>query len=178
MVDRKKSMAPPRAADAPAATGAAPDPRLVRHPIGTPRGLSSSSGVMAVGAWLSERGIYPPQHASWSIQITLDGARHSATRVFAESIDTRFQIRIRPDDWGFYFCHAGRTTTVHVTDIARVQGHDDHQLLASTPPLRKIGGLIRDVEMRCRVFLERHQAVIDTSIPGSEPIIRAWVASL
>lgn len=157
--------------------GPSDEPKLRQHPIGTPRGLSPSSGVLAVGAWLAERGIVPPQSRSWRIDIALDPMTHTPQRVFAESIDTRFAITILPDEWAYCFCHAGRISRVRIADMPRVDGRDDHQLALATPPLKRIGALVRSVEQRCGVFLQRHQATIETTLAGSEPIIRAWLTT-
>jgi hypothetical protein len=162
----------------PRPTVGAESSKPARHPIGTPKGLSPSSAALAIGAWLAERGLYPPQDRPWRIEITLDDVARTPMRVFAESIDTRFQVTIRPDEWSYYVAHRGRVSSVRVTDLPRVHLRDDHNFVAATPPLRRIGTLIREFEQRCHVFLQRHRAIIDTSIPGSEPIIRAWVASL
>lgn len=152
-----------------------PDGGPRRHPLGTPAGLSPH-GVLAVGAWLAERGIHPPSDKSWRVQVDIDNEVHN--RVFAETIDTRFQITIHPDHWGYCFSHAGRVSRVRVTDMPHVDGRDEHQLVGATPPLKRVGSLVRHVEQRYGVFLLRHQASIETTLPGSEPIIRAWVATL
>jgi hypothetical protein len=152
------------------------DARLQRHPIGTPRGLSPT--VLAVAAWLSERGIVPPAGHPWRVDICLDAIAHSAARVFAETIDTRFRLVILPEEWAYYFWHAGRVSEVRVTDTVRSPGRDEHSLTAITPPLKKVGTLVRQLEQRFGVSLSRSHAMIETSLPGSGPIIRAWVMSL
>jgi hypothetical protein len=148
-----------------------------RHPLGTPRvGLSPHGGTLGVGAWLAERGIHAPDSMPWRVQIDIDAEQHA--RVFAETIDTRFQIMIHPDHWGYCFSHAGRVSRIRVADTQYVDGRDDHHLVGATPPLVRIGTLVRQVEQRYGVFLWRHHAHIETTLPGSEPIIRAWAASL
>lgn len=133
---------------------------------------------MAVAAWLSERGIFPPPGRPWRIDITLDATVHTPLRVFAETIDTRFHLTILPDEWAYYFSHAGRISRVRVTDVPRAELRDDHNLASATPPLNLTGTLVRQLEQRFAVFLQRHQAVVETTLPGSEPIIRAWVVTL
>jgi len=140
--------------------------------------MSPTAGGLAIGAWLAERGLYPPHDRAWHVEITLDDTARTPMRVFAESIDTRFQLTIRPDEWGYYFSHRGRVSVVRVTDLPRAHLRDDHNLAGATPPLKRIGALLRDLEQRCQVFFQRHRASIETTIPGSEPIIRAWVASI
>jgi hypothetical protein len=92
-------------------------------------------------------------------------------RVFAESIDTRFQVTIRPDEWSYYVAHRGRVSSVRVTDLPRVHLRDDHNFVAATPPLRRIGTLIREFEQRCHVFLQR--ATAPSSIPASRAASRS-----
>lgn len=174
--ERKKPGTDPPPAIAVPRTVTPEEARAQRHPIGTPRGMSPT--VVAVAAWLSERGIVPPAGQPWRVDICLDAIAHSAARVFAESIDTRFRLVIVPDEWAYYFCHAGRVSEVRVTDTARSPGRDEHNLVTSTPPLKKIGSLVRQLEQRFGATLSRSHAMIQTSLPGTEPIIRAWVMSL
>lgn len=133
--------------------------------------------MFAVAEWLSERGIVSPA-GPWRIEICLDAIAHSAARVFAETIDTRFRLVILPDEWTYYFCHAGRISEVRVTDSARSPGRDEHNLVTSTPPLKKIGTLVRQLERRFGISLSRSNAKIETTVPGTEPIIRAWAMAL
>lgn len=154
------------------------EPKLHRHPIGTPRGLSSRGGVLAVGAWLSERGVFPPDGRSWRVDIALGTASSAPSRVFAESIVTRFQISILLDEWSYCFAHAGRVSRVRVADLPEPDGRDDYGLAPSTPALKNIGVLVRHLEQRFSIFLQRHNAVVDTTLPGAEPIIRAWLTTL
>jgi hypothetical protein len=137
-----------------------------------------SPTVFAVAAWLSERGIMPPAGQPWRVEICFDAIAHSAARVFAETIDTRFRLVILPSEWAYYFSHGGRVSEVRVTDAARSAGRDDHNLATSTPPLKNIGTLVRQLEHRFGASLSRSNAKIETSLPGTEPIIRAWVMSL
>lgn len=175
--ERKKAGSEPPFVPQPSRTITPREPaRPAQHPIGTPRGLSTTGGMMAVAAWLSERGIHPSK--SWRIDVKLDSTQHTGMRIYAESIDTRFQITIMPDEWSFYFNHEGRISRVRVTDIARADSRDDHNLTVATPALKRIGVLIRQLEQRFNVTLLRGGATIETTLPGTEPIIRAWVMGL
>jgi hypothetical protein len=147
----------------------------VRLGMGTPNGLSPTAGTLAVGAWLYDRGIARPP-AQWRIDITLDA--EVRTRKFAEALDTRFQLVVLPDEWGFSFWHAGQLSRIRVTDLVRPDLRDDHHLATMTPPLRRIGTLVRQLEARCQRQLIRDDAEIATSVPGSETIVRAWVETL
>jgi hypothetical protein len=148
------------------------------HPIGTPRGLSSNAGIVAVSAWAGARGIYPPVGKRWTVEIAMDIAPRPASPSFSEALDTRFHITINADDWAYMFCQGGRVSAVRVTDIPSVHGRDDHHLLASTPPLKNIGLFLRDLEHRYHVHFQRHHAAIHSSIAGCEPLVRAWMTSL
>jgi hypothetical protein len=154
------------------------DSKPQRHPIGTPRGLSAKGGMLAVGAWLAERGIFTPEGKPWRIEIALGTAAYRLSRVFAESIDTRFQITILPDEWSYYFAHGGRVSRVRVSDAAEPDGRDDHSLASATPTLRNIGVLVRHLEQRFNIFLQRPHALIETTLLGAEPIVRAWLTTL
>lgn len=177
MTDRKKrGTEPPPNPPIPARV-VPPEPSGPRrHPIGTPPGLPPAS--LAVAAWLADRGIYPPAGRAWKIVVRLDTTAHSATRVFAESIDTRFEVTVQPDEWAYYFCHAGRRSRVHITDMPRVVGQDDHGLVTGTPSLRRVGTLVRRIEQRYAITLPRTHAVVDSTLPSVEPMVRAWVLTL
>jgi hypothetical protein len=95
VTDRKTpTTAPPVSGLSPAKIDVAPAAlELAQHPIGTPRGLVAAGGVLAVTAWLSDRGIFAPQDRPWGIQIALD---------------TRLQIMITANEWSYSFAHKGR----------------------------------------------------------------------
>lgn len=151
---------------------------LAQHPIGTPRGLVAAGGVLAVAAWLSDRGIVAPPDRAWGIQIALGTALQIPPPVFAETIDTRLQIMITANEWSYYFAHKGRASRVRVTDLPHADGRDDYQLAPITPPLRQLSRLVRELEQRFKLFFRRHHAAIDTTLAGTEPIIRAWLTTL
>ncbi|MBA3819463.1 MAG: hypothetical protein H0X17_11265 [Deltaproteobacteria bacterium] len=146
-----------------------------RHPIGTPHGgLSPNAGTLAVGAWLRDRGLYAPAQGRWRVQVALEVNDRPASFMFAP---TKFQLTIDPDAWGFLFVHGDRTSTIQVTNLASARDADEHRLLAMTPPLKRIGSLVRDLEARYRMFFPRHHAAVRSELSGSEPMIRAWVSS-
>ncbi len=76
------------------------------------------------------------------------------------------------------FVHADRTSSIHITTMASARDRDEHRLLAMTPPLKRLGSLLRELETRYRLFFPRHHAAVRTDLPGSEPMIRAWISSL
>lgn len=136
--------------------------------------MSLSAGAMAVTLWLRDRGIFPPQSRPWRVQVALEVNDRPASFTFAP---TKFQLTIDHDAWGYQFTHGDRTSTIHVTAMASARDRDEHRLLAMTPPLKRVGTLVRDLEARYRVFFPRHHAAIRSDIAGSEPMIRAWVSS-
>jgi hypothetical protein len=97
---------------------------------------------------------------------------------FDDRVDTRFHIDVYSEEWGFFFCHAGRVSWIRVTDIAFVHGRDDHQLLTQSPTLDSMGDLIRRLETKHDVRFNRQQAIIRTNIPAAEPILRRWLLTL
>lgn len=46
------------------------------------------------------------------------------------------------------------------------------------PPLKELGVLLRYLEQRFAIHLQRGSAAVETTIAGAVPVIRAWVASL
>jgi hypothetical protein len=150
-----------------------------QHPIGTPRGMKPITGNRSVAAWLAARGLFPPAAKPWRIAIMLDVVDRPAPPVYSRFADTRFHLTIEPAEWGFMFCHADRASTIVVPNgMALTRDRDEHRLAGSVPGLARIGTLIRDLEQRCHVYFQRHHAAIESDIPGSEPIVRAWVSSL
>ena len=135
------------------------------HPIGTPRALMANTGPMASAAWLVDREVMPTD-PKWSVEIVLT---HDATS---------FQIEIFAEEWGFSFSHQDKLSWIRVTDVPFVHGRDEFDLLHSTPPLKRIGEMLYQIEHRFFLRFDRKRAVIRTTIPDAEPAIRRWVESL
>ncbi len=135
--------------------------------------MSPNAGMLAVGLWLRDRGIYPPAK-HWRVQVALELNDRPASFTFAP---TKFQITIEPDSWGFMFVHGDRASTIHVTSYATARDRDEHHPLAMTPPLKRIGPLLRELEARYRLFFPRHHVAIRSDLAGGEPMIRAWVSA-
>jgi hypothetical protein len=150
---------------------------MSRHPIGTPRGTSSNAAMIAVGGWLSSRGLCPPIGQSWSIEVALDVAVGRAM-ISPQSVGTSFQLRMLADEWSYTFCHDGRVSSIRVADVPSVHDRDDHQLLASTPPLKDLASLIRKLEQRYGIHFQRRTASVRTTLTGAEPIVLSWAQSL
>jgi len=148
-----------------------------RHPIGTPRGLSSSNAVIAVGAWLSSRGLVPPVNQPWSIELAF-AVSDGRAMITTGAVGTSFQLRVHADEWQYSFCHAGRVSAIRVADVPGVIDRDDHQLLAQTPPLKDVGQLVRKLEQRYGIYFQRRHASCRSTLPGAEPVVLAWATSL
>jgi hypothetical protein len=147
------------------------------HPIPTPSGVNPNAGVIAAASWLSSRGLEPVEH-KWDIEIGLGVADRSASLAFDPARETRFQLQIYAEEWGFRFAHAGRHSWIRVTDIPFVHGADEHDLLSTTPALKDIGRFVRHLETCHAVTFHRRHAAVSTTIPEAEPLIRSWLLSL
>lgn len=143
------------------------------------RGSSLSTGAAAAYRWLEGLGLNaPPGTLRWHAEISLDVIDAPARIDFDERADTRFHIDIYSEEWGFFFSHAGRVSWIRVTDIPFVHGRDEHQLLAQTPSLEEIGGLLRRLEGMHNVRFYRQHAIIRTNIVAAEPVLRRWLTTL
>jgi hypothetical protein len=130
------------------------------------------------GAWLNGRGLAVPKLTRWSVEIALDAEPGPVRADFDERTATRFHIDIYAEEWGFFFCHAGRASWIRVTDVPFVHGRDDFNLLDVTPPLRELGALLGELEHHHAVDFPRDRALVRTNLPYSEARIRAWIESL
>jgi hypothetical protein len=139
---------------------------------------STTAGTLAARAWLHARGLSSMGVARWYAEILLDVVDQRAREQFDERVDTRFRIQIYCEEWGLMFCHAGRASWIRVTDIPFAHGHDEFGLLASTPPLKDLGVLLRAIEHQHVIRFRRPHAVVRTNLPRAEAAIRRWVESL
>lgn len=135
------------------------------HPIATPRALSANTGPIASAAWLVERGLSPDDQ-KWHVDIALEDG------------DTRFELEIYAEEWGFKLSHEGRVSWIRVTDVPFVHGRDEHQLLRRTPPLKHIGVLLAELEQRYEIRFDRRSAAIRTTIADAAPIVASWIETL
>src|ERR1700755_2434276 len=104
---------------------------------------SQSIGATAAVQWLAHRRLSSTGVLRWHVEIALDVVDGPAPTEFDERTATRFHIDIYSEEWGVFFCHAGRSSWVRITDIAFVHGRDDFGLLAAMPMLKDIGALLR-----------------------------------
>ncbi len=138
-------------------------------------GEQRTVGSRASKSWLDGLGLGPPAIRQWHAEISLATLDAAAPVTFDERIDTRFHVDIYAEEWGFFFCHAGRTSWIRVTDIPFVHGRDEFGLLAQAPSLADIGALLRGLENQYHVAFRRKHALVRTNLAGSEPAIRRWV---
>jgi hypothetical protein len=114
----------------------------------------------------------------WHVEIAMDVVDGPAPQEFDDRAATRFHIDLYAEEWGVFFCHAGRSSWIRVTDIAFVHGRDDFGLLIRVPPLKDVGVLLRHLEHTHGVHLRRQDALIRTNLTQAEPAIRRWLAQL
>jgi hypothetical protein len=142
------------------------------------RESATTAGALAAVTWLRSRGATPPAMTRWHVEIALDVLNQRAPSEYDEATATRFHVDIYTEEWGFFFCHGGRSSWIRVTDIAFVHGRDDHQLLGAVPALKDIGTLVRRLEGEYRMRFQRQHAHVRTNLPSLEPPIRDWVSTL
>ncbi|MGE5183579.1 MAG: hypothetical protein ACM31C_16015 [Acidobacteriota bacterium] len=143
------------------------------HPIGTPRALMANTGPMASAAWLVMLDVMP-KDPKWSVEIVL--ALEGEANV--EGAATSFQIAIFAEEWGFSFSHGGQLSWIRVTDVPFVHGRDEFRLLAATPPLKRIGELLHQIERRFQLRFDRAHPAVRTTLAHAEPAVRRWVEAL
>lgn len=137
-----------------------------------------SAGSQASASWLADREVTAPTGTRWHVEVLLDVLEARAPSEHDESTAIRFHIDIYSEEWGFYFCHGGRSSWIRVTDQPFVHGRDDYNLLGLTPSLADIGQLLRHLELKHKIRFRREHANIRTNVPSAEPAVRAWVAAL
>jgi hypothetical protein len=133
----------------------------------------------SVTAWLSARGLFPPSGKAWRVAIALDVVDRPAPPIFSRFADTRLQLTIQSAQWELMFCHGDRVSTLGIANgVATARDRDEHRLSGVVPALSRVGTLVRELEHRYGIFFQRNHARIESDLPGSEPIVRAWVSSL
>lgn len=89
--------------------------------------------------------------------------------------DTRFDLNVYEEEWGFYFQFAGRASWIRVTDAAFVHGRDDFDLLARTPDLLAVNALLAELEQEHGLAFRRATASVRSTIPDAPNLIRDWL---
>jgi hypothetical protein len=119
-------------------------------------------GADAADRWLTVLGLQAVPR--WYIEIVLPGGD-----------DTRLDLNVYAEEWGYVFQHAGRTSWIRVTDIAFVHGRDEHGLLATTPDLLDMHALIAKLEAAHGVRFARATAIVHSNVPGATERVRSWL---
>ena len=146
-------------------------------PIRAGSGGLETRGSLAAFAWFADQGLTMPA-TRWHVAIGLDVRSIPAPVIFDETVDSRFHIEIYSEEWGYFFCHGGRSSWIRVIDAPFVHLRDDFGLVASTPDLENIGAQLRSVEKQFGLQFRRDLAFVDTSLANAEPAIRRWISSL
>jgi hypothetical protein len=139
---------------------------------------SGALGMRAASGWLEERRIHNPSLKRWHVEVSLATIDGPAPINYDDRVDTRFHVDIYSEEWGFFFCHAGRASWIRITDIPFVHGRDDFKLLSQTPALSDVRKLLRSLETQHQLAFKRKHALVRTNVAGAEAAVRAWVESL
>jgi len=152
--------------------------RLTPVELHAANGRGTTLGSLAAATWLAGRGGTMPTLERWHVEVAMDVVPRRAPSEFDEASSSRFHLDIYLEEWGVFFCHAGRSSRIRVTDTVFVHGRDDFQLLGVTPQLKDIGWLLRHVESTNNVRFLREHADVRTNVASFEPKVRSWLASL
>jgi hypothetical protein len=126
-----------------------------------------TQGAAASAAWLEVHGLDAARAPHWYIEITIPTA----------SADSRFDLNVYPEEWGFVFRRGPRISSVRVTDVPFVHGRDDHNLLDEVPPLAEIHQLLHKLEARHGMEFLRTRATVKSNLVRASAIVRAWFVS-
>jgi hypothetical protein len=120
-------------------------------------------GAEASSRWLAALELEPETH--WYAKIVLLGTGES-----------RFELAIFAEEWGFQFARGSRASWIRVTDVPFAHGRDDFGLLAELPDVLEVNALISRLEQQHGIELDRSAATIHTNLAGAGSVIRAWVS--
>jgi hypothetical protein len=139
--------------------------------------MAVTAGSLATADWLVARGI-TTSASRWFCEIALGVAESVPPSRFQIGDDTRFQLHLYAEEWGFLAAHGQRVSWIRVTDRPWAQhDRDDFALHPMTPLLRDIGQLVREVERSCGVTFRRDRALVHCTFGDLETAaIRAWIA--
>jgi hypothetical protein len=138
--------------------------RAIRDQVEAPVAskMFTTLGAEAADRWLMALGL--PMLPRWHVEIA----------VLADG-DSRFDLDLYAEEWGFRFDHAGRVSWIRVTDVPFVHGRDDFRLLAKTPDLLGINALLCDLEVDHGIAFRRATASVRTNVPNADGIVRDWL---
>ena len=123
--------------------------------------ILKTPGAEAADHWLRALGL--PVEPRWYVETSIPAG------------DSRFDLNVYAEEWGFAFHHAGRGSWIRVTDVPFVHGRDDFGLLARVPDLLAIHGLIAELERANAIVFQRDAANVRSSVRDVEGVIRDWL---
>lgn len=126
---------------------------------------SKLPGAAASAAWLEQRGLHAGRTPHWYVDIIIE----------SESPDTRFEMNIYPEEWGYVFRRGPRMSSIRITDVPFVHGLDDHRLLSQTPPLDRIGDLLVALERKYDFAFHRESASVKSNLTRATGAVRSWL---
>jgi hypothetical protein len=176
---RKRLVKPPERSERPRRSVVALPP--LATPAATPVfGVPVTIGSIDSNDWLRARGIAVHKNLHWFVEIALGIEDEPVSQLWSGATDTRFQIYIYPQEWGFLFCHRSRASWIRVADRAYVHGRDDYGLVAPTPTLRDIAALVRALEQQHQLAFRRDHVLVRTNLAEGEieERVREWVLGL
>lgn len=115
--------------------------------------------------WLDERGLDGSRTPHWFVEISIDSARR----------DTRLELNIYPEEWGFVLRRGPKVSSIRITDVPFIHGLDDFQLLAETPALDELGGLITRLEHRFELRFLTVRAAVRSNLVRAAAMVRPWL---
>jgi hypothetical protein len=130
--------------------------------------MEPTQGAAASAAWLDLQGLDAARTPHWYVEITIPSTSAS---------DSRFELNIYPEEWGFVFRRGPRISSVRVTDVPFVHGRDDHKLVDEVPPLAEIHRLLDSLEARHGMELLRTKTTVKSNLVRASAIVRAWLVS-
>ena len=128
---------------------------------------SKTIGALAAHAWLAQRGLDASQTPHWFVEISIP----------SDVPDTRFELNVYPEEWGFIFRRGVRVSSIRVTDVAFVHGFDDYRLLAETPALEDIAVLLSTLDERYTITFDRTRASVRSNLTRAAAVVRPWLVT-
>lgn len=120
----------------------------------------ATMGAAASAAWTEQHGL-----EVWYVEISIP----------TDTEDTRLELNIYPEEWGVIFRRGNRVSSIRVTDIAFVHGHDDYRLLHEVPSLDRIDDLLALLERRHDIAFQRIWTTVRSNLIGAPSIVRSWL---
>lgn len=136
---------------------------LVREQVQTQMSnrVFRTPGAEAADHWLRALGL--PVEPRWFVETSISAG------------DSRFDLNVYEEEWGFAFHHAGRGSWIRVTDVPFVHGRDDYGLLARTPDLLAIHALLAELEQAHAITFRIDAANVRSNVRDADGVVRDWL---